>query len=83
MVNLAALVANPNNIDFISVVPPAEVTNDHILGGVTWITDTELAVHWLNRRQNYSVLKIYNILTGTTDVSDQFGNYSYCNIWIK
>uniref|UniRef100_A0A2A4JET8 Venom dipeptidyl peptidase 4 n=1 Tax=Heliothis virescens TaxID=7102 RepID=A0A2A4JET8_HELVI len=62
VVDLANLVAT-NTPTFITLEPPEVVSEDHILGGVTWITDTEIATHWLNRRQNYTVLRICNIVT--------------------
>nr|XP_053623584.1 uncharacterized protein LOC128682748 [Plodia interpunctella] len=60
LVNLTALVEETNS-DFITMAPPEVVTDDHILGGVRWISDTEVAIHWLNRRQNYTVLQICNV----------------------
>ncbi|KAH9640919.1 hypothetical protein HF086_015614 [Spodoptera exigua] len=54
VVNLAQLVANPTNPSFIRMNAPTAVTADHILGGVTWVNDNEIAMHWMNRRQNYS-----------------------------
>ncbi|KAJ8729568.1 hypothetical protein PYW08_001149 [Mythimna loreyi] len=60
VVKLADLVAN-NRPTFISMEAPQAVTTDHILGGVVWITDTEIAMHWLNRRQNHTVLQICNV----------------------
>ncbi|KAF9412318.1 hypothetical protein HW555_009156 [Spodoptera exigua] len=63
VVNLAQLVANPTNPSFIRMNAPTAVTADHILGGVTWVNDNEIAMHWMNRRQNYSVLQICNIVT--------------------
>ncbi|KAM3962795.1 apoptotic chromatin condensation inducer-like protein [Aphomia sociella] len=62
VVNLRTLVEN-NDFNFIDLEAPEEVTDDHILGGVIWPTDTEIAVHWLNRRQNYTILRICNIVT--------------------
>lgn len=46
------------------LAPVDEVTEDHILGTVTWASDTEVAALWLNRRQNKSVLLICNADTG-------------------
>lgn len=57
--------SNPDNINFIELLAPEDiVTADHILGGVRWTTDDEVAVHWLNRRQNETVLRICNIAAG-------------------
>ncbi|XP_059059446.1 uncharacterized protein LOC131852737 [Achroia grisella] len=64
VVNLTSLVEE-NNRNFLTLEAPAEVTADHILGGVTWPSDNEIAVHWLNRRQNFTILRIYNIDNGT------------------
>ncbi|XP_050361883.1 uncharacterized protein LOC126781104 [Nymphalis io] len=50
-------------LSFINLEAPSAVTNDHILGGVTWPSATEIAAHWLNRRQNYTVLSICNVVT--------------------
>ncbi|XP_064076600.1 uncharacterized protein LOC113394453 [Vanessa tameamea] len=47
----------------VTLEAPSVVSSDHILGGVTWTSATEIAVHWLNRRQNYTVLRICNIVT--------------------
>ncbi|KAF9812073.1 hypothetical protein SFRURICE_021430 [Spodoptera frugiperda] len=63
VVNLAQLVANPTSPSFINMNAPEAVTTDHILGGVTWINNNEIAIHWMNRRQNYSVLQICNVIT--------------------
>ncbi|CAG4968445.1 unnamed protein product [Colias eurytheme] len=52
-----------NNVNYIVMEAPGEVTDDHILGGVTWPTATEIAAHWLNRRQNQTVLRICNVQT--------------------
>lgn len=68
MVNLAALVAG-NPVNYITMEAPEIVTSDHILGGVTWLTDTEIAMHWLNRRQNYTVLQICDVETLKCEVS--------------
>lgn len=65
--DLFALVNN-NITDFIVVDPPVGVTDDHILGGVTWTSDFEMAAHWLNRRQNYTVLRICNVITDVCEV---------------
>ncbi|CAH0726548.1 unnamed protein product, partial [Brenthis ino] len=51
------------NLNFITFQAPEIVTDDHILGGVIWPTTTEIAVHWLNRRQNYTVLRICDIVS--------------------
>lgn len=47
------------NIDAIYTIPaPIDVvTDDHILGSVTWINDSTVAPTWLNRRQNMGVLQ--------------------------
>ncbi|KAI5632829.1 venom dipeptidyl peptidase 4 [Phthorimaea operculella] len=63
VVDLNALTAT-GNITFIEIPAPEEVTQDHVLGGVTWPTADEVAVHWLNRRQNFSVFRIYKISNG-------------------
>ncbi|XP_047987143.1 uncharacterized protein LOC125226995 [Leguminivora glycinivorella] len=47
-----------------TLAAPEVVTDDHILGGVVWPTAYEIAAHWLNRRQNYTVLRICNVQTG-------------------
>ncbi|XP_060806979.1 uncharacterized protein LOC106142992 [Amyelois transitella] len=60
LVNLNSLVQD-NNTSFVTMQPPDIVTEDHILGGVRWISDEEIAIHWLNRRQNYTVLQICNV----------------------
>ncbi|CAK1549747.1 unnamed protein product [Leptosia nina] len=52
-------------VNFIVLEAPEEVGEDHILGGVTWPTANEIAAHWLNRRQNKTVLRIYNVQTNT------------------
>ncbi|CAB3231231.1 unnamed protein product [Arctia plantaginis] len=62
VVNLTALIET-NTVSFITMDPPVSVTNDHILGGVRWVSDFEIAMHWQNRRQNYAVLRICNIIT--------------------
>lgn len=60
--------SNPNNIVYIPVPAPLEeVTEDHVLGGVKWITDNEIAVQWLNRRQNFSLLSICNVESTPVD----------------
>ncbi|VVC90329.1 unnamed protein product [Leptidea sinapis] len=58
---------NADNINYIVMSAPDLVTEDHILGGVTWPTATEIAVHWLNRRQNHTVFRICDIITNTCD----------------
>ncbi|GBP92887.1 Venom dipeptidyl peptidase 4 [Eumeta japonica] len=62
ILNLNTLTAT-GNMQLVTVPAPAEVGVDHILGGVRWLTDNELAVHWLNRRQNYLILRICNVET--------------------
>jgi hypothetical protein len=67
VVNLAALAAG--NTTYLTLEAPVDdVTEDHILGGVTWPTNYEVAAHWLNRRQNYTVLRICNVQTGVCQV---------------
>ncbi|KPJ11944.1 Venom dipeptidyl peptidase 4 [Papilio machaon] len=63
LVNLTDLVLT-NQVRWETLAPPAAVTEDHILGGVVWPTANEVAAHWLNRRQNYTVLRICNVNTG-------------------
>lgn len=75
--NLNSLVAT-GNVQFITMEPPADVTADHILGGVTWPTANEIAVHWLNRRQNYTVLRICNVVTMVCEVSCYFDTSVLC-----
>ncbi|XP_063617877.1 uncharacterized protein LOC134790840 [Cydia splendana] len=47
-----------------TLAAPEAVTEDHILGGIVWPTAYEIAAHWLNRRQNYTVLRFCNVQTG-------------------
>ncbi|KAL4715115.1 hypothetical protein ACJJTC_012162 [Scirpophaga incertulas] len=62
VVDLTTLTAD--NIQFINLEAPVDkVTTDHILGGLRWTSANEVAVHWLNRRQNHTVLRICNIQT--------------------
>lgn len=42
------------------------VTNDHILRSVTWSSDTELLVLWLNRRQNKATMQKCSIAAEVT-----------------
>lgn len=56
------------NLNFTTLQAPEIVTDDHILGGVIWPTTTEIAAHWLNRRQNYTVLRICDIVTARCEV---------------
>ncbi|XP_026469615.1 venom dipeptidyl peptidase 4-like [Ctenocephalides felis] len=44
--------------------PEQDVGKDHLLAAVTWASNNEVAVTWLNRRQNYSVMQICNAGTG-------------------
>lgn len=67
VINLASLVAN-GTFDWQTLEAPEAVTSDHILGGVTWPKSDEIAAHWLNRRQNYTVLRICNVVTGVCEV---------------
>ncbi|KAJ2944624.1 hypothetical protein O0L34_g3977 [Tuta absoluta] len=64
VVDLNALTST-GNVTFVEIPAPEEVSADHVLGGVTWPTADELAVHWLNRRQNFSVFRIYKIANGS------------------
>lgn len=68
VVNLNELVST-NQVRWETLQAPAIVTDDHILGGVVWPTADEIAVHWLNRRQNYTVLRICNVRTSVCEVS--------------
>lgn len=69
------LVERPEgDYDFINLEPPAEVTEDHILGGVRWVSPTEVAAQWLNRRQNHAVLVIYDVTTRSVVVVIFFGS---------
>lgn len=43
--------------------PVATVTADHILQSVSWISDSEFGVLWMNRRQNQSVFQQCNAPT--------------------
>lgn len=38
-------------------------------GGIIWPTTYEIAAHWLNRRQNYTVLRFCNVVTRECPVS--------------
>lgn len=58
-------VINPVTLPF-----PTEVTQDHVLGIVFWISSTKLGAIWLNRRQNKGVFAVYT-LTGTNWVYDK------------
>ncbi|KAG7311672.1 hypothetical protein JYU34_002725, partial [Plutella xylostella] len=62
VVNLATLSAS-SPVTWTTLLAPAEVTDDHILGAVTWPTDNEVAAYWFNRRQNSSILRICNVVT--------------------
>ncbi|XP_075991769.1 uncharacterized protein LOC142987103 [Anticarsia gemmatalis] len=66
VVNLANLVQT-NTPTFITMAAPQAVTADHILGGVIWVSDNEIAMHWQNRRQNYAVLRICNVVTNVCE----------------
>ncbi|XP_026324416.1 uncharacterized protein LOC113233504 [Hyposmocoma kahamanoa] len=71
VVNLVGITAN--NISYIDLPAPVEtVTDDHILGGVQWTTDNEIAALWLNRRQNSTVLKICNIAVTPITCQDEY-----------
>lgn len=75
VVNLMSITAG--NIEYIELPAPVEtVTDDHILGGVQWTTDNEIAALWLNRRQNSTVLKICNI--AVTPITCQVGTHKVC-----
>lgn len=42
------------------LLAPASVASaDHILCSVTWATDQRVAVQWLNRKQNYVIVQLY------------------------
>uniref|UniRef100_A0A6M2E1X0 Venom dipeptidyl peptidase 4 n=1 Tax=Xenopsylla cheopis TaxID=163159 RepID=A0A6M2E1X0_XENCH len=57
--------ARGRNVQWTEVTAPEEeVGNDHLVGDVKWATDSELAVTWLNRRQNISVMQICNVVNG-------------------
>ncbi|CAG5056646.1 unnamed protein product [Parnassius apollo] len=66
VVNLTNLVET-NVVRWETLESPSIVTADHILGGVVWPTATEIAAHWLNRRQNYTVLRICSVVTGVCE----------------
>ncbi|XP_068620784.1 uncharacterized protein [Battus philenor] len=66
LVNLTDLVLT-NQVRWETLEAPSVVTNDHILGGVVWPSATEVAAHWLNRRQNYTVLRICNVISGVCE----------------
>lgn len=68
VVNLPSLVASQDR-NYLTLEAPEVVTEDHILGGVVWASTNEIAAHWLNRRQNQTVLRICNLLTDVCDVS--------------
>lgn len=46
------------------LAPVDEVGADHLIADVKWATDTELAITWMNRKQNVSVLMICHADTG-------------------
>ncbi|XP_063839135.1 uncharacterized protein LOC135088176 [Ostrinia nubilalis] len=79
VVNLTSLVQG-QDIDFLVLEAPEIVTDDHILGGVVWARDNEIAAHWLNRRQNQTVLRICNLELGT-DVCEE-EHRSQPNGWV-
>ncbi|XP_073941055.1 uncharacterized protein [Choristoneura fumiferana] len=62
VINLNALVTD-GTWDWQTIEAPEAVTDDHILGGIIWPTTYEIAAHWLNRRQNYTVLRFCNVVT--------------------
>ncbi|RVE53280.1 hypothetical protein evm_002113 [Chilo suppressalis] len=67
VVNLAQTTSD--DIQSVTLEAPTEVTEDHILGGVTWPTQNEVAAHWLNRRQNFTVFRICDV-TNTNCVQE-------------
>lgn len=68
VINLNTLVTD-GIWDWHTIEAPAAVTDDHILGGIIWPTTYEIAAHWLNRRQNYTVLRFCNVVTRECPVS--------------
>ncbi|KAF3706384.1 Dipeptidyl peptidase 4 [Channa argus] len=42
------------------LVPNLFRSSEHYLATVTWVTDSRIAVQWLNRKQNHLILQIYN-----------------------
>ncbi|KAI8427635.1 hypothetical protein MSG28_002118 [Choristoneura fumiferana] len=60
-----------------TIEAPEAVTDDHILGGIIWPTTYEIAAHWLNRRQNYTVLSNGDFYVSTRWSMEQADG----NIW--
>lgn len=50
------MVVDLTNLDLEPKLIPApqNVTDDHILGAVTWINNDRIGAFWLNRRQNFA-----------------------------
>ncbi|XP_066264428.1 dipeptidyl aminopeptidase-like protein 6 isoform X1 [Branchiostoma lanceolatum] len=56
---------NPSRV--LNLEPPADIKaqRDYYFSSVVWATDNKVAVTWLNRRQNLSIICICNALTGS------------------
>lgn len=53
------------NVNWVSMLAPVEdVGKDHLIADVKWATDIELAITWMSRKQNVSVLLICHADTG-------------------
>lgn len=57
------------NLELKSIPAPESVTNDHILGAVTWINDDQVGAFWLNRRQNFASFQSCNLNANCFEVS--------------
>ncbi|XP_034234711.1 venom dipeptidyl peptidase 4-like isoform X2 [Thrips palmi] len=53
-------VAQTSTVDLIDILPPAEVTSDHILYGCFW-TANRLLASWTNRVQNINIISSYDM----------------------
>ncbi|XP_078620167.1 A-type potassium channel modulatory protein DPP6-like isoform X4 [Branchiostoma floridae x Branchiostoma japonicum] len=56
---------NPSRV--LNLEPPADIKaqRDYYFSSVVWATDNKVAVTWLNRRQNLSIICICNAVTGS------------------
>ncbi|XP_005393375.1 PREDICTED: dipeptidyl peptidase 4 isoform X1 [Chinchilla lanigera] len=58
VVNTDTLSSVPNATSIQIAAPASVITGDHYLCGVTWATQERIALQWLRRIQNYSVMDI-------------------------
>ncbi|XP_015214519.1 dipeptidyl peptidase 4 [Lepisosteus oculatus] len=58
-------VVDTSNISRIAevIVPDPMRSSDHYLSTITWVTDNRIAVQWLFRAQNHSILVVYDYST--------------------